>query len=86
MLGRPLVGRRRTLLVVKIGTLHGQMKYDVESFQVKPESKVSLTFNNTDEMQHNLLILQPGADQAAGGRAKGLGARGRCGEKGIRAG
>ncbi len=45
---------------VKIGTLHAQMKYDVESFQVKPGTTVHLTLNNTDEMQHNLLILVPG--------------------------
>src|SRR4051812_44319673 len=49
---------------VKIGTLHGQMKYDVESFQVKPGTTVHLTLNNTDEMQHNLLILAPGNNKA----------------------
>ncbi len=45
---------------VKIGTLHGQLKYDVEEFQVKPGATVRLTLSNTDEMQHNLLILTPG--------------------------
>ena len=48
---------------VKIGTLHGQLKYDVEQFQVKPGAKVRLTLRNTDEMQHNLLILTPGEDK-----------------------
>ncbi len=51
---------------VKIGTLHGQMKYDVQSFQVKPGAKVNLIFSNTDEMQHNLLILTPGEDKILG--------------------
>lgn len=45
---------------VKIGTLHGQLKYDVESFRVRPGTTVRLTLKNTDEMQHNLLILVPG--------------------------
>ena len=61
---------------VKIGTLHGQMKYDVEVFEVKPRASVRLTLNNTDEMQHNLLILTPGDDQplAVAQRAWALGA------------
>lgn len=45
---------------ITIGTLHGKMKFDVELFHVKPGAKVRLTLNNTDEMQHNLLILTPG--------------------------
>ena len=49
---------------IKIGTLHGKMRYDVESFQVKPGTKVRLTLKNTDEMQHNLLILTPGENKA----------------------
>ncbi|HSI15359.1 MAG TPA: plastocyanin/azurin family copper-binding protein [Chthoniobacter sp.] len=48
---------------VKIGTLHGQLKFDVEQFQVKPGATVRLTLRNTDEMQHNLLILTPGDDK-----------------------
>lgn len=45
---------------ITIGTLHGKMKFDLESFQVKPGAAVRLTLKNTDEMQHNLLILTPG--------------------------
>jgi azurin len=48
---------------IQIGTLHGQLKYDLESFQVKPRARVRLTLKNTDEMQHNLLILTPGRDK-----------------------
>lgn len=48
---------------VKIGTLHGQLKFDVEQFQVKPGASVRLTLHNTDEMQHNLLILAPGENK-----------------------
>lgn len=61
---------------IKIGTLHGQMKYDVDSFQVKPGAKVTLVFNNDDEMQHNLLILTPGEEKivALAQRAWAMGA------------
>jgi uncharacterized cupredoxin-like copper-binding protein len=45
---------------ITIGTLHGKMRFDVDSFQVKPGATVRLTLKNTDEMQHNLLILTPG--------------------------
>lgn len=45
---------------ITIGTLHGKMKFDIELFHVKPGARVRLTLNNTDEMQHNLLILTPG--------------------------
>jgi azurin len=48
---------------VTIGTLHGQLKYDVESFRVRPGATVRLTLKNTDEMQHNLLILAPGENK-----------------------
>lgn len=60
---------------VKIGTLHGQMKYDIEQFEVKPGANVRLTLHNSDEMQHNLLILTPGEGQplAVAQRAWALG-------------
>jgi azurin len=48
---------------ITIGTLHAQMKYDIASFQVKPGTKVRLTLKNTDEMQHNLVILTPGENK-----------------------
>jgi azurin len=50
--------------VIPIGTLHGKMKYDVELFQVKPGARVKLVFKNTDEMQHNIVICQPGENVA----------------------
>jgi azurin len=58
--GISLAARAEEPVDVKIGTLHGQLKFDVEQFQVKPGATVRLTLRNTDEMQHNLLILVPG--------------------------
>ncbi len=48
--------------VIEIGALHGKLRYDVELFHVKPGSEVKLVLNNTDEMQHNLIICAPGAN------------------------
>ncbi len=49
---------------IKIGTLHAKLRFDIEQFQVKPGASVRLTFSNTDEMQHNLLILAPSRDDS----------------------
>ncbi len=72
----PPLRAQEEVLEVKIGTLHGQMKFDVDQFEVKPGAKVRLTLSNTDEMQHNLLILTPGEGQplAVAQRAWALGA------------
>ncbi|MEO0473869.1 MAG: plastocyanin/azurin family copper-binding protein [Bacteroidota bacterium] len=51
--------------VINVGTIPG-MKYDVAEIKVKAGSKVQLNFNNNDDMQHNLLIVEPGrADELA---------------------
>lgn len=65
---------------VEIGTLPG-LKYDTESFTVKAGSKVKLVFNNSDDMMHNLLIVQPGKADAVGQMAMELGLEGE--EKGY---
>lgn len=48
---------------VEIGTLHGQMKFDRALFVVRPGTTVRLTLKNSDEMQHNLVILVPGENK-----------------------
>jgi len=48
-------------LVVHIHTLKEQMKYDRSEFAVGPGMKVQLVFSNPDAMDHNLLIVEPGA-------------------------
>ena len=50
---------------VVIGTLHGQLRYATEVFAVRPESRVSVTLNNTDEMIHNLLLVKGGNEELA---------------------
>jgi plastocyanin len=41
---------------IKIGTLHGQLRFSPEAFAVKPGSTVRLNFENADEMIHNLIL------------------------------
>lgn len=48
-------------MVVHIQTLKEQMKYDRSAFAVAPGMKVRLVFSNPDAMDHNLLIVRPGA-------------------------
>ena len=58
----PPPGYERVAHEVVLFTVPGRMKYDVESFQVRPGAKVKLVLRNTDEMQHNLLICARGED------------------------
>ncbi len=50
-------------IVVK--TLLGQMRYDLSEFEVEPGAKVKLTLDNTDDLQHNLILLNSGKDDPA---------------------
>ena len=43
---------------IKIGTLHGQLRFSPEAFAVKPGSTVRLNFENSDEMIHNLILAK----------------------------
>ena len=55
---------------IVITAVRFQMKYDVSTFNVEPESTVKLTFRNPDDLPHNLIICTPGK---SGGKDKGEG-------------
>ena len=59
-----------------IGTLPG-LRFDEEFFEVKTGSKVQFTFNNNDDMLHNLVITTPGEIEEVAESAVGLGIRGQ---------
>jgi uncharacterized cupredoxin-like copper-binding protein len=46
-------------VVINLGTQPGLM-YDITEFEVPAGAKVQLTFNNNDDMLHNVVITQPG--------------------------
>ena len=60
-----------------IGTKPG-LKFDVTELEVKSKSKVELTFNNNDDMLHNVVVAQQGEDVAdkVGEMALALGLQG----------
>ncbi|MBX3177967.1 MAG: c-type cytochrome [Candidatus Hydrogenedentes bacterium] len=63
-------------LVIHIQTLKEQMKYDRSAFAVGPGMKVRLVFKNPDAMDHNLIMVQPGATAEVAMAAMMLGAEG----------
>jgi azurin len=49
-----------------IRTIKNEMKYDITEFVVEAGETVELVFENTDFMQHNLVITQPGKKELVG--------------------
>lgn len=60
---------------ISIGTKPG-LKYDLELIEVKAGSKVKITFNNNDDMLHNLVIVKPTTAIQVGEDALKLGLEG----------
>ncbi|WP_162340200.1 plastocyanin/azurin family copper-binding protein [Cyclobacterium salsum] len=60
---------------IVMGTKPG-LKYDLENFEVKAGSKVKVTFNNNDDMMHNLVIVQPNTAIEVGEMALEMGLKG----------
>jgi azurin len=47
---------------ITLKTLTAQMKFELSEIVVSPGSKVSLTFENPDDMPHNVVFCDPGTD------------------------
>jgi len=62
---------------VKIGSIHGQLRYDKVFFAVKPSATVEITLVNVDEMIHNWVLCKPRDDvtQKVAALAIALGAK-----------
>jgi azurin len=45
------------------------MKYDLETFTVEAGKTIEIIFENPDQMQHNLIISQPGTLEKVGAAA-----------------
>jgi azurin len=52
------------------------LKFDVTRIKVKPGERIKLTLTNADEMDHNLVITQPGARQEVVNASNKLGQNG----------
>jgi azurin len=53
-------------LVITIKTIKNEMKYDLTEFVVEAGKAVELVFENTDFMQHNLVITKVGEKEKVG--------------------
>jgi hypothetical protein len=57
---KPPKGFEKVDQEITISTLEALMKYDVQSFSVKPNSKVKVIFKNPDSLPHNIIFCTPG--------------------------
>lgn len=60
---------------IRLGTNPG-LRFDLETIEVQAGSRIQLVFNNNDDMQHNVVIVQPGTADEIGEEAMQLGLRG----------
>lgn len=60
---------------IELSVLPG-LQFDKVRFHVKPKQKVKISFTNTDDMDHNLLILLPGSRERVVAKANRLGSDG----------
>ena len=59
-----------------IKAVESQMRFDVSQFYVEAERPVEIVFENPDEMQHNFVIVAPGAKEEIGMAADRMGGGG----------
>src|SRR5690606_34626356 len=59
-------------VVIKMGVIPHEMKFDKQAFTVKAGQQVTIDFENQDFMQHNLLIAQVGELEKVGTAADAL--------------
>ena len=59
-------------ITITIKVVPDVLQYDTESITVTASQKVIIEFENTDHMQHNLLIIKPGTLQEVGAAADAL--------------
>jgi azurin len=60
---------------IRLGTNPG-LRFDLETIEVQAGSRIALVFDNDDDMQHNVVIVQPGTADKVGEQAMQLGLRG----------
>src|SRR5690606_1026432 len=52
------------------------LQFSIARFSVKPRERIKLILNNTDDMDHNFLIVRPGSRERVVSAANNLGAAG----------
>lgn len=62
---------------IEMGTVPG-LEYDKDAIEVKAGSRVRFTFNNTDDMLHNVVIVKPETADQVGEQGMNLGLQGEA--------
>lgn len=65
--------RKVTVRLVRIATVHEEMRYDKAHFAVEAGRPVQIILRNDDAMPHNLVVTQPGALRDVALQAAGMG-------------
>ena len=68
-------------LEVALSVVAGQLQFDPPTLTVPAGQRVRITFRNPDDMQHNVLILEPGTTDAVGALADALATRPEAAEQ-----
>ena len=70
-----------TGVVINIGTVTNELKYNISEFVVEAGKPVSINFENSDFMQHNIVIVQKGQKEKVGAAADKMAADPTAAEK-----
>jgi azurin len=70
---RPEAAKSLAVRTIALKTIPGAMKYDVVEIRAKPGELLHVTLENTDTMQHNVLVVQPGKMAEVGVAADKMG-------------
>ena len=70
---RPEAAKAFAVHAVAVKTIPGAMQYDVKEIRAKPNELLELVLENTDTMQHNLLVVAPGKMSEVGVAADKMG-------------
>ena len=71
-----IIKETKKLVAAQVNCVYESIKYDVKTLEVPVGKKLQLVFNNPDVMQHNLIIVKPGAADKVANLAIELGAEG----------
>ena len=81
---KPPKGFEKVDQEITISTLEALMKYDVQSFSVKPNSKVKVIFKNPDSLPHNIIFCTPGKKKGGDKGQEVIDAVLKLGDKGVK--
>lgn len=71
-----IIKETKELVTAQVNCVYESIKYDLKTLEVPVGKKLQLVFNNPDVMQHNLIIVKPGAADKVANLAIELGAEG----------